>query len=122
MWLTPEDLLPLAPGADVTRLGTIIADVEAKAIVAAPCITGIIDGAKLDALVATLRQAALRWHVAGDGETVTRQESAGPMGYSLTTSPAQRGAGRLYDSEVRELRELCGSTARRGRAFSVRPR
>lgn len=122
MWLTPDDLLPLAPGADVERLKIIIKDVEAKAIQAAPCIKGISDGDAIASLIATLRQAALRWHLAGDAEATTQQENAGPMGYSLTTTPAQRGAGRLYDSEIREIRDLCGPLRRGRRAFSVAPR
>ena len=120
-WLDPQDLALLAPGADVERLGVLIEDIEAQAIMHAPCIVNLMDGAQIAAIKSILRQAALRWHVAGDGEVTTQSETVGPASYSVTTSPARKGAGRLYDNEVQDLRNLCGG-GRRRRAFSLRPR
>ena len=122
IWLNPQDLALLAPSADVERLGVLIEDIEAQAIMHAPCIVNLVgDAASFAAVKSILRQAALRWHVAGDGEVTTQSETVGPASYSVTTSPARRGAGRLYDNEVQDLRNLCGG-GRRRRAFSLRPR
>lgn len=119
-----EDLKPLAPKMTVEEANIIVADVEAFAVAEAPCI--IEYGFPYSEVVrGILRQAALRWHRAGEGAVTTTTGSAGPFSKSTTFDTRARGEGRLYPQEIQRLRRLCRdwqSGQRRGRkAFTVLP-
>ena len=120
--LLPEDLAPFAD-IDRGKAEAMIADAEAMAALAAPCITdpAFLEDQRLrDALVAILRRAILRWNEAGTGALT--QQGAGPFQQTIDTRTPSRGA--FWPSEIEQLRSLCAAFAGEsgGReAFSVRP-
>ena len=118
--LTPADLAPFAT-IDEARALAMIADAEAMAVLAAPCITQPLftsDEGLMAALRAVLRGAILRWHDSGSG--VVTQQQAGPFGQTIDTRQVRRGM--FWPSEVTQLRDLCtrfsGSSSNRAFSFS----
>lgn len=117
--LTPADLAPFAD-VDPAKAEAMIADAEAKAALAAPCITDPAfqeDAALVAALVAILRGAVLRWHEAGTG--ALQQFGAGSFQGSLDTRQPRRGM--FWPSEIADLRDLCSrfGGATDAAAFSI---
>lgn len=103
--LDPSDLDEFAtiPPAKAAKM---IADAEAMAALAAPCITReeFLDDDQLRAaLVAILRGAILRWHDSGSGAVT--QASAGPFQQSIDTRTTRKSM--FWPSEITQLRELC---------------
>ncbi|MGO1562605.1 MAG: hypothetical protein ACTHW7_12350 [Actinomycetaceae bacterium] len=118
--LTPEDLDPFAT-IEPAKAEAMIADAEAMAALAAPC---ILDEAFLDrpelaaALKALLRRAIVRWHDAGNGAVV--QMGAGP--FQQTVAQGQNMPRNLFwPSEIEQLRDLCSqfNDVRSEGAFSI---
>lgn len=107
--------------ADATE---IIADLEALALIEAPCIEDQTFTGHA-AVKAILRQAALRWARAGEGGITASNLSSGPFGMSNTFDTRVSGEGRLWPSEVRQLQKLCklhSGSGRGGRkAFTILP-
>lgn len=118
------DLSPLAPSMTQAQAHIYIADIEARAVVEAPCIEeGTFKHA--DAVKAILRAAVLRRHDAKNGGVTTDQQSAGPFSQSHTFDPAVRSNGSLTKNEVRQLRDLCRRHQGIGsgrKAFTVAPK
>lgn len=103
--LTPADLAPFAD-IDPAKAEAMIADAEAMATLAAPCITDptFADDPTLQgALVAVLRGAILRWHDAGSGAIT--QQGAGPFQQTVDTRTTRKGM--FWPSEIAQLRDLC---------------
>ena len=104
-FLTPADLAPFADIPEA-KASAMIADAEAMAALAAPCIneTEFVSNTVLSgALVAILRGAILRWHDAGSG--AVSQQVAGPFAQSLDTRTVRRAM--FWPSEVKQLQDLC---------------
>ena len=106
--LTPQDLAAFAQIEEGKAL-SMIADAEALAALAAPCITDPEfreNEALMDALKAILRRAILRWNDAGTGATV--QIGTGP--FNQTTAQGTNTPKTLFwPSEIEQLRDLCAS-------------
>lgn len=106
-FLTPADLAPFAQ-IDEAKASAMIADAEAMAAMAAPCITEAEFAANTTltgALVAILRGAVLRWHDAGSG--AVSQQTAGPFSQSVDTRTPRRAM--FWPSEIADLQKLCQS-------------
>ena len=121
MFVTPADLTPFAEIPEAKAL-EMIADVEAKAVLAAPCITDpefLADDTLVAGVRAIVRSAVLRWNDAGTG--VFTQLGAGPFQGSTDTRSERKPL--LWPSEIADLRDLCSTFSGGGsdRAFSVRP-
>lgn len=123
-FLTFTDLTALASTLTEGAAAIIIDDLEAQAVEEAACIT---DPAfpYADQVRGILRQAALRWHRAGEGGIATQSLSSGPFGMTTGLDTRSTGEGRLYPSEVRRLQRLCrrwkeGDGPRR-KAFTIMP-
>ncbi|MBF6133506.1 hypothetical protein IU501_10895 [Nocardia otitidiscaviarum] len=100
-FITTADLAPFAT-IDQTKAEAMIADAEALAVEAAPCIAEA-EFTKQAAVKAILRGALLRWNDQGTG-TVT-STTAGPFGRTVDTSQPRR---RLFwPSEIEDLQKLC---------------
>lgn len=117
--LWPEDLAAFA-NIDEDKAKEIIADVEAMAALAAPCITDPefrADEALTGAAKAIIRQAVLRRNEAGSGALT--QFGAGAFQGSVDTRTPIRGL--LWPSEIAQLRELCARFTGTGedQAFTV---
>lgn len=103
--LLPADLEPFAQ-IDEAKALAMIADAEAMAALAAPCITNpefLDDETLRTALVAVLRGAVIRWNDSGSG-AVTQQQ-AGPFGQTIDTRQTRKAM--FWPSEVAQLRDLC---------------
>ena len=110
-FIDAADLAPFAT-IEATKADAMIADAEAMAVLAAPCITA--DGFTETAAVrAILRSAVLRWNEAGTG--ALQQQSAGPFGQTLDTRQERRGM--FWPSEIVQLQNLCSSN--QGGAYTV---
>lgn len=122
-FLDPEDLEAFA-NIDKAKAEQMIADVEAMAHMAAPCLKESEfqeDEAYAGAVKAIVRQAVLRRNDSGSG--VVTQVGAGPFQQSTDTrSPAR---GLLWPSEITQLRDLCaqfrGDTQDRAYTISMIP-
>lgn len=119
IFLTPADLAPFAT-IDAAKATEMIADAEAMAALAAPCITDLefqADPSRIAAIKAVLRAALLRWHESGSGAVT--QQTAGPFGQTIDTRQTRRGM--FWPSEIAQLRDMCAaftnSTA--GNAFEL---
>ena len=124
-YLDFADLSPLAPNLTEAEADVIIADIEGKATIEAPCIMEHDFPEQYRASVkAILRQAALRWHRAGEGGISAETMASGPFSRTQSFDTRSTGEGRLWPSEVRELQRLCrlwrGDGGRR-KAFTVVP-
>lgn len=122
-YLSLDDLDSFAT-IDSNKALSMIADAEASACIAAPCLQTLMDPVdgeteaekatrvlKVAAVRAILRAAVLRWHERGYGSV--SQTSIG--GISQSYSPA---GSILWNRDIDQLREIC-STAESGKAFSV---
>lgn len=119
-YLQPADLTAFADIPEA-RASEMIADAEAWAIVAAPCLATAefqADMVMSAAARAVLRQAVLRWHEAGTGAVT--QQAAGPFQQSVDTRQARKGM--FWPSEISQLRDLCATftgASTSGKAFSI---
>lgn len=106
-FLEAADLDPFA-SIDATKAEAMIADAEALAVQAAPCLAtpAELDDAQVAAVKAVLRGAVLRWNESGSSGAVT-QQTAGP--FSQTVSQPQR-RGMFWPSELEQLQEICGGS------------
>ena len=102
MFITPDDLTPFAE-IEPSKAEAMIADAEAMALVAAPCIERLLDEPKLAAVKAILRGAIIRWNDAGSG--ALQQQSAGPFAMTVDTRAARRDL--FWPSEIKDLQSLC---------------
>lgn len=104
-FLATSDLTPFAD-IDEAKAYAMIADAEAMAALAAPCITDPLfaaDATLSGALKAILRGAIIRWHEAGSG--ALQQQQVGPFGQTVDTRQQRRGM--FWPSEIEQLRDLC---------------
>jgi hypothetical protein len=110
MFLTPDDLAPFADIPEA-KAQAMIADAEAMAVLAAPCIS---DPSFLgfDAVKAVLRGAILRWNDAGSGEVT--QVTSGAFSAGFVQTPRK---SLFWPSEIQQLQELCRTNVRQ--AFSI---
>lgn len=129
MFITPGDLEQFAT-IDEAKATEMIADAEAMAILAAPCLPDLTEApegespadtarrlAKLAAVKAILRGAILRWEDAGSGALQTKQEQTGPFGVQTTVAPQVRKA-MFWPSEIEQLQGIC-SSGEKGKAFTL---
>jgi len=129
MFITLADLTPFTV-IDPAKAAEMIADAEAMAILAAPCLVDITTApegetpaeaalreAKVSAVKAILRGAILRWQEAGAGTTQAEQRTIGPFGMQTTLAPAARRA-MFWPSELEQLQGIC-ATGEQGKAFSI---
>lgn len=118
--LIPDDLDPFAQ-IERPKAEQMIADAEALAALAAPCITKPEFAEReelIGAVKAILRRAILRWNEAGTGATV--QIGAGP--FNQTTAQGTNTPRTLFwPSEIEQLRDICAAFNEVGTkgAFSV---
>lgn len=115
--LQPADLTPFAPDLEEVKAWEMIADVEALALRAAPCLAGTLGPDLKAAAKAVLRRAVLRWHETGNaGSRTQHQQTAGP--FSQNESFERIGSkGLFWPSEIDELRALCDEGT--GKAFMI---
>lgn len=116
MYITPEDLAPFANIPEAKALA-MIADAEAKAVIAAPPLG---DPAKLTEVQraqvkAILRDAILRWNDRGSGALT--QTSIGQVSVSSDTRSTSRAL--FTDGELGLLRSIAATGRVGGRAFEV---
>ena len=121
-----SDLSPLAPGLTETVATIIIDDIEAKALLEAPCIEEVDFPELYKPLVkAILRRAALRWARAGEGGLSAETLASGPFSRTQSIDTRSSGEDRLWPSEIKELQKLCrlwkGAPTGRRKAFTVLP-
>jgi len=101
IFIIPEDLDPFAT-VESGKADAMIADAEAMAVLAAPCITAV-GFSHADAVKAILRGAILRWNEAGSG--ALQSQTAGVFGQTLDTRQERRGM--FWPSEIVALQNLC---------------
>lgn len=112
--ISPDDIKPFADIPD-DRLAAMIADAEALAVRAAPCLVDPVHPSVTAAAKAILRGAIVRWYEAGTGAVV--QQTSGPFSQTVDTKAARRGM--FWPSEITELQSLCKRAE--NRAFSFTP-
>lgn len=108
-FLTREDLDPFVT-IEAVKAEAMIADAEAQAAMAAPCLSepGQLTDAQRAAVLAILRRAVIRWDETGTG--VVTQQSAGVFSQSIdTTRSAPRGL--FWPSEIAALQDICKAAA-----------
>jgi hypothetical protein len=128
-FITPTDLVPFAT-IEAAKAAAMIEDAESMAILAAPCLPGLLTApadetpeaealrlAKLAAVKAILRGAILRWDDAGSGAVQTTQEQNGPWGVQQTVAPQVRKS-MFWPSELEQLQGIC-SSGQKGKAYSL---
>ena len=125
--LTADNIQAMRPDVDTGVAWEYIADVEAQAFHVAPCLRSISVGhADYDFVVSILRQAVLRWIDSGEGVQTTLSQSADVFSQSVTSTPMANSVakfgGRLFASELRQLRDVCRTGTARRRVFTVSPR
>lgn len=114
--LTVSDFSLFLPDGRVSdgQLAAMIADVEALAVQAAPCLTGPLSEAQAAAALAILRGAVLRWvdYLGRDD----RQMAAGPFSIGPAAGSSERKP-LLWPSEIADLQAVCRGSSGRGRSF-----
>lgn len=103
-FLSVDDLAPFAT-IEATKAEAMIADAEAMALLAAPCIAAV-GFAYGTAVKAILRAAILRWNDSGSGATQTVQ--SGPFAQTVDTKQERRGM--FWPSELVALQSLCADS------------
>lgn len=110
-FLSAADLTPFAE-IESFKAEAMIADAEAMAVLAAPCIK-VAGFTNTAALKAILRGAVLRWHDSGSGAFQSQQ--MGPFGVQYDTRHERRAMFR--PEEIVALQNLC--SANHGGVYSV---
>lgn len=85
----------------------MIADAEALAALAAPCLVAdplTLTAGQTAGVKAILRGAIMRWNEAGTGALQSQQ--AGPFGQTVDTRQVRRGM--FWPSEIQQLQDICG--------------
>lgn len=116
-FIEPIDLDPFAD-IDPAKAAAMIADAEAQAILAAPCLADVddLDANQVAAVRAVLRGAILRWNDAGSG--AYQQQTAGPFSVMMDTRQTRRSL--FWPSEIEQLQSICTAVAGgAGGAFSI---
>src|SRR5699024_9648326 len=106
VFITVEDLEAFDPDIDLAKAEEMIADAEALAMLAAPCLKDEDfqeDDAYRGAVKAVLRSAILRWNDSGTGAIT--QAGAGAL--QITTDTRQSRRSMFWPSEIEQLRALC---------------
>lgn len=115
-FLTVDDLLLFVPSLNEDQAEQMIADAEAMAVLAAPCLddpdVNLTENQE-SAVKAVLRGAILRWQEAGTGALQSQQ--VGPFGQTFDTRQQRRGM--FWPSEIEQLQSICGSDDKK--AFTV---
>ena len=116
VFLTVDDLIPFVSDLDAIKAEAMIDDLEAMAVLLAPCITeaGFVQDVAVRAI---LRGAFVRWYEAGSGALTQRQEQAGPFMLGQSYDTRQQRRGMFWPTEITQLQQLC-SEASSG-AFAV---
>lgn len=119
-FITTDDLAPFAV-IEEAKAEAMIADAEAQAILAAPCLVDDetdLSAHQVAAVKAVLRSAILRWNDSGTGAFV--QETAGP--FSVIQDTRQFRRSLFWPSEIDQLQSICASfTGAQAGAFTVDP-
>jgi len=111
--LTVAELQVFEPGIDTAQAAVWITDALAWAYRAAPCLRDADqDSEEVTAAKAVIRAAILRWSDAGSG-AVTQVST---LDFSQTIDNRNPRKSLFWPSEIKQLRQLCGSG---GRAFMV---
>lgn len=109
MWIDPVDLEPFAT-IEPVKAAAMIADAEAQAALAAPCLgdaTTNLSDSQAAAVKAVLRRALLRWHEAGNaGQRKAHQQTAGPFG-EQSTFETTGSRGLFWPQEIADLQAVC---------------
>ena len=123
MFITHDDLTPFAT-IEAAKAVAMIADVEARALAAAPCLATIDledaeNALKLAQVKAVLRSVILRWNDVGSGARQSVSEQVGP--FSRTEGFGSLGSRPLLTpQEIAELRDVCaGATTTPRAAYTV---
>lgn len=106
VFITLEDLEAFAPDIDEAKAREMIADAEALAMLAAPCLKDEdfqTDNVYRGAVKAVLRSAILRWNEGGTG-AITQ---AGAGQFQVTTDTRTPRRSMFWPSEIEQLRALC---------------
>lgn len=111
------DLLPFAE-IEPSKAEAMIADAEAQAVIAAPCLLTLqtvpvdetadelaLRTAKVAAVKSILRGAILRWNDAGSG--AVQSQTVGPFAQTLDTRVQRRGM--FWPSEIEQLQDMCST-------------
>lgn len=119
VFLVPTDLDPFAQ-IDSAKAFEMIADAEAIATLAAPCLAtpDTLTDLQTSAVRAVLRGAILRWNEAGTGALTQTNQSAGPWAVGQSYDTRQQRRAMFWPSEITQLQNICGGTDSSG-AFSV---
>lgn len=108
VFITVEDLEAFDPGIDPAKAEQMIADAEALAMLAAPCLADPEfreDEFLRGAARAIIRGAILRWNDSGSGAVT--QVGAGAFQQTMDTRTVRRSM--FWPSEIEQLRELCAT-------------
>lgn len=124
------DLSPFAE-IDGVKAAAMIADAEAMAILAAPCLATLhiapadeteeakaIRLGKVAAAKALLRGAIVRWHEAGSGAISQEGVTAGPFGSQQSFDTRVQRKAMFWPSEIEQLQSIC-SALDSGKAFTL---
>lgn len=104
-FLTVEDLAPFT-SAPPEQVDVMIADVEALALQAAPCLAGELPDQARAAVLAVLRSAVMRW--ADQASSGDRQLTAGPFTIGAMAGAGEQQRGPLLRAhEVSQLQAIC---------------
>lgn len=116
-FLTTDDL-ELFASIDDEKAEQMIADVEALAVLAAPCLaeTDELSDAQTAAVKAVLRSAVLRWNEAGSG--ALQAQTVG--GISESYDDRQTRRSMFWPTEITQLQDICGGSSGSS-AFSITP-
>ena len=118
--ITAADLDPFGLPDDA-KTAAMIADAQAQAVIAAPCLTADdLDEGKAAAALAILRAAIVRWHEAGSRAKVTTQRTAGVFSESETLDNTRNHKGAFWPSEITALQDLCrNKPAPTGKPYTI---
>ncbi len=119
-FITVEDLEAFVPDIDQAKAEEMIADAEALAMLAAPCLKDTDfqnDKAYQGAVKAVLRGAILRW----DDSAVGAVTQVGAGGFQQSTDTRVPRRSMFWPSEIDQLRKLCTQYTgeQKGGAYTV---
>lgn len=114
--ITPADLAPFGLPDDA-KTEAMIEDAIAQAVIVAPCLETTTDPKVLAAARAILRGALVRWHEAGSGAKVTKQQTAGIFSQTDTLDNSQKRRGAFWPSEIVDLQKLCKRSS--GKPYTI---
>lgn len=118
--INPSEVLAFNDTLDADVVDILIRDGLAMARRVAPCIDEP-EFAFVDAAVAIIRGAVLRWAESGSGGISSQQQTAGPFGQTTSFDTRQTRRSLFFPSEVKELEALCSQSKRRAFAIDTIP-